>query len=65
MKVRPRVGDRVTIPWGFREVTGEVFRVEGRGDMTWVTVEVYLDGDDESTLATMLLRDVQAAPAAA
>jgi len=64
MQNRPRVGERVQVRWGFEDEQGEVFRVEGKGEKTWVTVELFLDGSDEPTLATYLLNEVQPAQAA-
>jgi hypothetical protein len=64
MEHRPRVGERVLIPFGLDEVEGEVFRVEGKGDLTWVTVEYFLDGSAEPMLSTFLLRQIHPAQAA-
>ncbi|OLB78867.1 MAG: hypothetical protein AUI14_11830 [Actinobacteria bacterium 13_2_20CM_2_71_6] len=63
MEKPPRVGDRVVVPFGIRDVEGEVFRVEGKA-RTWVTVELFLDGGEEPTLMTYLLREVRPAEAA-
>jgi hypothetical protein len=56
----PRVGDRVHTPFGGREgVDGTVTRVEGKGDHTYVSVEMYIDGgmeDEEPTLMTYPIR---------
>jgi len=41
----PRVLDRVVVPFGLREVEGEVVRVEGKGEHTWVTVELFQDDE--------------------
>jgi hypothetical protein len=66
----PRVGDRVIVPFGLEEIEGEVTRVEGKGERSWVTVELFQDDeydDDfvdrydpprEPYLTTYRLRDV-------
>lgn len=64
MEARPRVGERVRFPFGLDELEGEVYRVEGKGELTWVTIEFYLDGSSEPTLNTFLLREIQPAQAA-
>jgi hypothetical protein len=64
METRPRIGQRVRFPFGLEELEGEVYRVEGKGEMTWVTVEFYLYGNSEPTLTTFLLRQIHPAQAA-
>jgi hypothetical protein len=64
VKSKPRVGERVIFPFGFEEQEGEVYRVEGMGKHTYVTVEYYLYGSDEPLLTTMPLSEVQPAQAA-
>jgi hypothetical protein len=64
MKKPPRLGERVKVRFGPYEEEGEVFRVEGKGEMTWVTVELFLDSKTEPTLMTYLLGEVEPAQAA-
>jgi hypothetical protein len=52
----PHVGERVIFPFGFEDQEGEVYRVEGAGDHTYVTVEYYLYGSDEPMLSTFPLK---------
>jgi hypothetical protein len=47
MVKRPRVGDRVIIPFGLRELEVEVYRVDGKGEDAWVTVELHPDSPHE------------------
>jgi hypothetical protein len=61
VKSRPHVGARVRAPFGLGEVEGKVFRVEGKGDLTWVTVEFFLHGNEKPMLNTFLLKELRAA----
>jgi hypothetical protein len=64
VETRPKVGDRVTFPFGFEELEGEVYRVEG-GELVWVTVEYSFDSDDdEPDLLTFPLDRIKPAQAA-
>jgi hypothetical protein len=64
----PRVGDRVIVPFGRREIEVEVYRVERRGEQTRVTVQLFPRGreelewcrhDDEDPILTIYrLRDI-------
>jgi hypothetical protein len=54
----------VKVRFGPYDEEGEVFRVEGKGEKTWVTVELFLDGSEEPTLMTYLLGEVEPARAA-
>ena len=69
MKKRPRIGDRVVIPYGLREMEVEVYRIRGKGEDAWVTVELFPDSpyeaerrsDGEPLLTMCRLRDIRPA----
>jgi hypothetical protein len=46
----PRVGDRVIVPFGPGEIEGEVIRVGGKGERTWITLELFLGGSDDDAI---------------
>jgi hypothetical protein len=64
MNTEPRVGERVIFPFGVEEQEGEVYRVEGTGEHTYVTVEYYLHGSDEPLLTTFPLKWIKPAQVA-
>jgi hypothetical protein len=58
MRRFPRIGDRVTFPFGLRRVEGTVIDVyTSIEDM--VTMEVLFEGSDESTTFSWPLKDVE------
>jgi hypothetical protein len=64
VKTKPRVGQRVIFPFGFEEQEGEVYRVEGKGKHTYVTIEYFLHGSEEPMLSTFPLDSIRLAEAA-
>jgi hypothetical protein len=46
----PRVGDRVMVPFWPVDAEGLVTRVEGKGERIYVTVQLFLGGDDDDDL---------------
>jgi hypothetical protein len=45
----PRIGDRVTIPFGTGRIEGAVIDAYRSGIGPWVTLEVHFYGSDEPT----------------
>jgi hypothetical protein len=64
MRTLPRVGDRVTIPWGLDEVEGQVVAAYSSGSAPHVTVEVRLEGTDEPVRVTYPAEAIHPARAA-
>jgi hypothetical protein len=66
MKKRPRINDRVVVNFGFQPVIGRVIDVHGKGEHTWVMVELNLDivEDAEPEIMSYPLDRVQPAEAA-
>lgn len=62
MRTLPRVGDRVTLPWGLTEVEGQVVDAYSSGNQPYVTIDVPLEGTDEPVRVTYPIDVVRAGP---
>lgn len=50
MRKLPRVGDRVSVPWGLKRVDGRVLDVYPTGYTPRVLVAVFVDGDEDDPM---------------
>jgi hypothetical protein len=67
MERRPRVNEWVRVPFGLKHLEAKVIDVHGKGELTWVMVEMYPDDPEhvaEPAIMSYLLREVQPAQAA-
>ncbi len=64
MRELPRIGDRVTIPWGRDQADGEVIAVFTTGYAPRADVAVPLEGSDEAIIVTVRIEWIEPAKAA-
>lgn len=60
----PRVGDRVTIPWGRDQADGEVIAVYETGYAPRATVSVFIEGTEEPVTVTVRIEWMEPTQAA-